>query len=142
MKILDKENLVEVTLDATLSKNTIKDMYEVIEQVASDKFDVCICNHANGVVLQFIGVGDMFSIEYVTKDDNVYKLQDKSKIDDTEEVSIYSEWGGSTFQAHSIVSYDQVKSLFNCFFKTDKFADFKNQVDKLGFTTMEFNPEF
>lgn len=143
MKISNKDNLVEVTLDATLSKNNIKDMYKVIDKVANDEFDVCICSHSNGNTLQFIGVDDMFSIEYVnTQDDSIYKIQDKSKVNDDEEIDIISNWGIGTFNANCIVTCEQVKTLFDTFFKTDNCDEFKDKIDKLGFTTMQFNPEF
>lgn len=139
MKISNKENIVEVKLDENLSKNMIKDMYKVIDKVANDDYDVCICSHANGNTLQFIGVGDMFSVEYVNSD-SIYKIKDKTKLDNNEEVDIISNWGFGTFSDNCIINYNQVKSLFNCFFKTDECDEFKNKIDILGFTTMEFNP--
>lgn len=140
MEFNNKDNLAEVILNANLTKNDINEIYEIIEQVARDDFDVCVCEHANENTLQFIGVGDEFSIEYLNlaQGDSIYKIQDKSKLDQNEEVNIYSEWGGATIPANSIVDYNQVKSLFNIFFKTDKFEEFKNDIDKLGFTLLSF----
>lgn len=140
MKFIDKENLAEVLLDKNLAKNDINQMYDIIEKVASDDFNFCICSHDNGNTLQFIGVGDLFSIEYVVSSSNsVYKINDKSKLGDLEEINIYSEWGGSTFPAESIVSNEQVKDLFNSFFKINEFDVFKQEIDKLGFTLTAFS---
>lgn len=140
MKFTDKENLAEVLLDSNLAKNDINEMYEIVEKVARDDFNFCICSHANENTLQFIGVGEVFSIEYVVaSDESIYKINDKSKLGDTEEINIYSEWGGSTFPADSIVSYEQVKTLFKTFFKTDEFDAFKQEIDKLGFTLTAFS---
>lgn len=143
MKIVENDSLVEVSLSEKLTQNNIKEMYDIIEQVANDKFNVCFCSHSNGNTLQFIGVGDTLSIEYVNSaTEQVYKIQDKSKVSNNDEINIYSEWGMSTFPEHSVVDYEQVKTLFDCFFKTDNFEEFKKQIDSLGFTVMLFVPDF
>lgn len=142
MKFNDQENLAEVLLDANLKKNDIKEMHEIIDRVARDDFDVCVCMHANKNNLQFMGVDDIFSVEYIniSEDKSIYKIQDKTKVNETQEVQMHSAWGGGSFEANDIITCDQTKAVYDCYFKTDKFDEFKKDIEKLGFVVKVFDP--